>query len=95
MNSSFYIFGRFNGKKEQYPADYTKELFQSLPQRHFFTHSQLVIHRDGKLLTNQQAIKQTASSLFAQLSPKESFGCSLDERKVFKTDTSEMRILSD
>ena len=50
MNSSFYIFGRFNGKEEQYPVDYTKELFQSLPQKHHFTHSQLVIHRDGKLM---------------------------------------------
>ena len=50
MNSSFYIFGRFNGKEEQYPIDYTKELFQSLLQRHHYTHSQLVIHRDGKLM---------------------------------------------
>ena len=157
MNSSFYIFGRFNGKEEQYPVDYTKELFQSLPQRHHFTHSQLVIHRDGKLmyycymrkldqenylgfclllndamitefpalfelfdhavtqlalngeiikisdrgeivsnteslLTNQQAIKQTASSLFAQLSPlvaakktlpAQNYSVSKDETKTF------------
>ena len=157
MNSSFYIFGRFNGKEEQYPVDYTKELFQSLPQRHHFTHSHLVIHRDGKLmyycymrkldqenylgfclllndamitefsalfelfdhavtqlalngeiikisdrgeivsnteslLTNQQAIKQTASSLFAQLSPlvaakktlpAQNYSVSKDETKTF------------
>lgn len=63
MNSSFYIFGRFNGKKEQYPADYTKELFQSLPQRHYFTHSQLVIHRDGKFA--DQSASDQANGLFA------------------------------
>ena len=157
MNSSFYIFGRFNGKEEQYPVDYTKELFQLLPQRHHFTHSQLVIHRDGKLmyycymrkleqenylgfclllndamitefsalfelfdhavtqlalngeiikisdqgeivsnteslLTNQQAIKQTASSLTTQLSPlvaakktlpAQTYSVSKDETKTF------------
>ena len=157
MNSTFYIFGKFNGSYAQFPVDYTQDIFQQLPNRSSFSNTQLVIHRDNNLmyycymrkleqdnfigfclllndamieeipalfdhfdqavtqlalkgeiikindqgdvvsntdslLTNQQAIKQTASSLFAQLSslvaakktlPTQTFACDRDETKTF------------
>ena len=157
MNSTFYIFGKFNGSYAQFPVDYTQEIFQQLPTKSSLSNTKLVIHRYGKLmyycymrkleqenylgfclllndamitelsalfelfdhavtqlalngeiikisdqgeivsnteslLTNQQAIKQTASSLIAQLSPlmatqktlpAQTYYSSLDETKTF------------
>ena len=50
MNSTFYIFGKFNGSYAQFPADYTQEIFRQLPNRSSFANTQLVIHRDGSLM---------------------------------------------
>lgn len=157
MNSTFYIFGKFNGSYAQFPVDYTQEIFQQLPTKSSLSNTKLVIHRDGKLmyycymrkleqenylgfclllndamitefatlfeifdkavtqlalsgeiikisgqgkivsntkslLVNQQAIAQTASSLFAQLSPLvatkktlpvQAYSTSQDETKTF------------
>ena len=50
MNSTFYIFGKFNGSYAQFPVDYTQDIFQQLPNRSSFSNTQLVIHRDGNLM---------------------------------------------
>ena len=50
MNSTFYIFGKFNGSYAQFPVDYTQEIFQRLHNRSSFANTQLVIHRDGNLM---------------------------------------------
>ena len=50
MNSTFYIFGKFNESYAQFPVDYTQEIFQRLPNRSSFANTQLVIHRDGNLM---------------------------------------------
>ena len=50
MNSTFYLFGKFNGSYAQFPVDYTQEIFQQLPKRSSFANTQLVIHRDGNLM---------------------------------------------
>ena len=50
MNSTFYIFGKFNGSYAQFPVDYTQEIFQQLPNRSSFANTQLVIHREGNLM---------------------------------------------
>ena len=50
MNSTFYIFGKFNGSYAQFPADYTQEIFRQLANRSSFANTQLVIHRDGNLM---------------------------------------------
>ena len=50
MNSTFYIFGNFNGSYAQFPVDYTQDIFQQLPNRSSFSNTQLVIHRDGNLM---------------------------------------------
>ena len=50
MNSTFYIFGKFNGSYAQFPVDYTQDIFQQLPNRSSFSNTQLVIHRDNNLM---------------------------------------------
>ena len=50
MNSTFYLFGKFNGNYAQFPVDYTQEIFRQLANRSSFANTQLVIHREGNLM---------------------------------------------
>lgn len=49
MNCSCYLFGRFDGRIVQYPADGTSTLFENAA-KYCSRESQLVIHREGRLV---------------------------------------------
>ena len=48
MNTSIYILGNFGNGHEQYPIDYTQDIFKKICRES--TKTQLITHRDNNLM---------------------------------------------